>query len=478
MFGVVRRTINQLFRVQSYNSSRTLRDYSASISNILDLEKLAATALGIIKQTLDVEKGFLFLVDPEIGKDDNKVYRLSSVRGSGLASNPGALLADDSPIVSHLFDQHSPLLQYDLDFATEFMIAPLAERKWFSSLALDVYVPIFAKGEWIGLLALGPKPNSRYTDEDLNVLATIGSQTGVALENARLVENLKRLNAQVREAYTFLDKANHDLGKLELTKSNFISIASHELRTPLTVARGYVEMLLDDPSLSEEARQLVQGIHKSTLRQHEIMDTMFDLAQLDTRSMELQSEDVFVTDIVRQVAQGLSRSASEREQEFTLDLPELPVIQADPQSLGKLFHHLLLNAIKFTPNNGRITVTGRQVSPNNHDLPEGGVEIVISDSGVGIDNGYQEVIFTKFYQPEVLLNRHSTGKTKFKGSGLGLGLALSRAIVDAHGGRIWVESPGFDEETCPGSEFHVVLPLRRQGESNTVRIGSAVKLKI
>ena len=208
-------------------------------------------------------------------------------------------------------EERAPLLQYDIDFAPAFMTAPLAERKWLSGLMLDVYVPIFSKGEWIGLIGLGPKPNSRYTDEDLNMLATIASQTGVALENARLVENLKRLNAQVREAYTYLDKANHDLAKLELTKSNFISIASHELRTPLTVARGYAEMLLEEPNLPENVRELVKGIHKSTLRQHEIMDSMFDIAQMDTRSLELQKQDVFVTELIRSVAQELSKSASD-----------------------------------------------------------------------------------------------------------------------------------------------------------------------
>jgi len=478
LFRFFRNLINRWFKLQSYDASQTLREYSASISNILDLEKLVTVATGIITQVLEIDKGFLFLIDPEIGEDGNHVFRLTGMRGGTTAPTISGKLTENSPIVHYLREETSPLLQYDLDFAPAFMEAPLAERKWLSGLMLDVYVPIFSKGEWIGLLGLGPKPNSRYTNEDLNMLATIASQTGVALENARLVENLKRLNAQVREAYTFLDKANHDLAKLELTKSNFISIASHELRTPLTVARGYAEMLLEEPTLPEPVRELVKGIHKSTLRQHEIMDSMFDIAQMDTRSLELQKQDVFVTELIRSVAQELSKSASERSQEFSLDLPQLPSIKADPNTLRKLFFHLMINAVKFTPNGGKITVTGRQLPPNNRDLPEGGVEIIVSDTGVGVDQGYQEVIFTKFYQPGELLNRHSTGKTKFKGSGVGLGLALSRGIVDAHGGRIWVESPGYDEDKCPGSDFHVILPLRSQGESQTVRMGSAVKLKL
>jgi signal transduction histidine kinase len=499
IFSLIRAIVNRLFKLETYDPSQTLREYALSTSNILELDKLAEVAVGLIMEALDIRKGMLFLVDPEIGEEGKKVFRLREVGeqappasdlGEETKENPlatptgrrrksqAATLAEHSPIVRYLREQHQPLLQYDLDFAPDFLDAPLLERKWFSEVGLDVYVPITSKGEWLGLLALGPKPARRYTNEDLNLLSAIASQTGVALENARLVENLKKLNAQVRDAYAFLDKANHDLAKLEMTKSNFISIASHELRTPLTSIKGYTEMLLETPTLGEDVLPFVKGIHKGTVRLHEIMDSMFDVAQMDSRAIELQRQDVFVTELVRSVFQELSKFASERDQELTLDLPQLPSIKADPNSMRKLFYHLVINAIKFTPNKGKVTITGRHVPPNNRDLPEGGVEIVVADTGVGVDKNYQEVIFTKFYQPGELLNRHSTGKTKFKGSGVGLGLALSRGIAEAHGGKIWVDSPGYDEETCPGSEFHVVLPIRSQGESKTVRMGSAVKLKL
>lgn len=478
LFRLVRKLVNRIYRLQNYDPSLTLRNYSSSISNILDLDRLADVAVGMIIQALEIDKGFLFLVDSEIGENGQKLYRMSGARGVGAPPEPGGVLDGESPIVHYFLGEQAPLLQYDIDFAPDFLNAPLAERRWFSSLVLDVYVPIFSKGEWIGLLAFGPKPASRYTTEDLNMLETFASQTAVGLENARLVENLKKLNAQVREAYTSLDLANHDLAKLESTKSNFISIASHELRTPLTVARGYVEMLLEDQSLPAHLRELVEGVHKSILRQHEIMDSMFEIAKLDARSADLETQDVFLTEVIRNVALELSKPAGERCQEILLDLPELPPIRADSDAMRKLFRHLMMNAIKFTPNNGQIQVTGGQIMSNNRDLPEGGVEIVVSDTGVGVDEDLQKIIFTRFYQPGELLNRHSTGKTKFKGSGMGLGLALSKAIVDAHGGRIWVESPGYDDEKYPGSAFHVVLPLRSQGESNTVPMGSPLKMRL
>jgi signal transduction histidine kinase len=478
ILGFARKLVNRQFSLHSYDSSLILRTYNASISNILDLDKLAGIAIATIGQVLKIEKGFLLLVDPEIGPEERKVFRLSGARGMGVFPGQDGVFDAESSIVRFLLEQSAPLLQYDLDFDPRFLDAPHSERKWLRELAMDIYVPIFANGEWIGLLALGPKPGNRYTGEDMNLLVTIASQTGVGLENARLVENLKRLNDQVREAYVSLDEASRKLANLEKTKSNFISIASHELRTPLTVARGYTEMLLEDETLAEDQHVLVIGIYKSLLRQHEIMDSLFDIVLLDSRLLELQRADLLISEIIGSVARELSKSAGERNQEIVLDLPQLPSINADPHSLRKLFHCLMINAIKFTPNNGKIRVTGGQLPPNNHDLPEGGVEIVISDTGVGVDRDYQEIIFTKFSQPGELLNLHSTGKTKFTGSGVGLGLALARGVVDAHGGRIWVESPGYDKEKCPGSDFHVVLPLRSQGESQTIRMSSSVKQKL
>jgi len=119
----------------------------------------------------------------------------------------------------------------------------------------------------------------------------------------------------------------------------------------------------------------------------------------------------------------------------------------------------VINAIKYTPDGGKINITGLTVSPGQMNLPDGGVEVIVADTGIGIAPEYLDLIFTKFYQTGELA-LHSTGRTKFKGAGPGLGLAIARGIVEAHRGKIWAESPGHDEDKCPGSQFHVVLPLR------------------
>jgi signal transduction histidine kinase len=111
-------------------------------------------------------------------------------------------------------------------------------------------------------------------------------------------------------------------------------------------------------------------------------------------------------------------------------------------------------------------------------MPDGALQITVSDTGVGVDPDSREIIFSKFYQPGEL-SKHSTSKTRFKGSGAGLGLALSKGIVEAHGGRIWVESKGYDEVNFPGSKFHVVLPLSnsKNGE-DTRKLGADVNIEL
>ncbi|HNH25826.1 MAG TPA: ATP-binding protein [Anaerolineales bacterium] len=118
-----------------------------------------------------------------------------------------------------------------------------------------------------------------------------------------------------------------------------------------------------------------------------------------------------------------------------------------------------MNAIKFTPDGGQVKVMGRYI--NGSEPPQ--VEVSIKDTGIGVDTSMKDRIFEKFGQTgEVLL--HSSGKTKFKGGGPGLGLAIARGIIQAHGGRIWVDSPGYNETTYPGSTFTISLPAHKEKE--------------
>jgi signal transduction histidine kinase len=239
---------------------------------------------------------------------------------------------------------------------------------------------------------------------------------------------------------------------------------------------GYTEMLMDDITLPANVHEMLKGISRGTQRLHEIMDSMFDIAQIDTRTLKLHLTPVDTAALIKEVSDGLEKSLEERKQTLTIDMPALPMVKADPNLLKKLFQHLLTNAIKFTPNDGGITVSARVITGQNSESPNGGVEYLISDSGVGVDPNLREVIFSKFFQPGEV-DKHSTSKTRFKGSGIGLGLALSKGIVEAHGGRIWVESPGYDEVNFPGSQFHVMLPLSLLHKGEQLIMGTELKFQ-
>lgn len=479
LLSMVRRMVNGWFNLQEFHPSRTLHAYSEQISNILDMQRLAEVAVGLILEAMDVTRGFLFLVDSDSSPGGEKNYRLRAVRNQGERQIKVIPLPSGHAIPKYLMREQRPLLQYDLDLLPFFRSVSQPEREWFNHLEAEVYLPIFSKREWIGLIALGPKlSGTRYTEDDLVTLQALANQTAVALENARLVDNLVQLNTELRQAYRNLDKANRDLERLDQTKSDFISIASHELRTPLTTIIGYTEILLEDTTLPTGIHDMLKNISKGTKRLHEIMDSMFDIAQIDTRTLQLHLVPVDVADLIREVITKLEKSVKERKQSLAMKVPTLPLVKADPNLLMKLFQHVITNAIKFTPNDGRINIEARLITEGNADLPNGGLEIVVSDSGVGVDPEMREIIFSKFYQPGEL-NKHSTSKTRFKGSGAGLGLALSKGIVEAHGGHIWVESKGYDEVNFPGSQFHIILPLGvfDQGEK-TVTMGLEVDYQV
>ncbi len=470
----VANVVTRWMRGDQYDASTTIHQYSENISNILDMDKLANVAVGIMLEAMQLERGFLFLVDAERQVDGKKLYKVRLARSPEEIQIPPVTLEENGIIATYLLREAKPLLQYDLDLLPAFRNASALERNWFSKLQTEVYIPIIAKKQWIGLLAFGAKiSKNRFTKEDLNVLAAHANQTAIALENARLVDNLMSLNQELRGARRALEKNNQELQRIDQAKSDFISIASHELRTPLTVMKGYTEMMMEDSRLDNNLKTMVKKMNEGTMRLHEIMDSMFDVAQIDARSLKPHLQPVDLGKLVYAVCVEQSKTATERGQKITVALPPLPQVKADQNLLKKMFHHLVRNAIKFTPDKGKISIIGHQIPPVIN-LPNGGVEIIISDSGVGVDPNLREIIFTKFYQPGEL-GKHSTSKSRFKGGGAGLGLALSKGIIEAHGGKIWVESAGYDEVNFPGSQFHIILPLEKTENGQSHIMSESIK---
>lgn len=288
----------------------------------------------------------------------------------------------------------------------------------------------------------------------------LNRRTGIRTgdEIGALANTFDEMTSRLQDRTIELEEKNETLRKMDKTKTNFIQISAHELRTPLTLIMGYSQMLEQDLKNNPELQNLAQGILEGAERMTDVVDSMLDVSRIDSNSLVLRKIDTHVNLIIRKVYKEFGSAFEERSISFdTENLEKLPSVCADPEMLQKVFHHLVMNAIKYTPDGGQVKVSGRYV--NGVVPPQ--LEITVCDTGIGVDPGMHEMIFQKFNQTgEVLL--HSSGKTKFKGGGPGLGLAIARGIVHAHGGRIWVESSGHDEEKLPGSKFIVSLPAKKK----------------
>jgi signal transduction histidine kinase len=340
----------------------------------------------------------------------------------------------------------------------------IAEEKAPKTLS-ELLLPLEMGERVLGVLDLQSSRPARFSQEEIPVFQLLADQMAVALENARhyakVIQFNQQLEGMVAERTNELQMAYSHLEQLDKTKSDFITIASHEMLTPLTIITLNAQMFMEEEEIQTDHlyRSWVEGIDKGVTRMREVVETMLDIAKIDSESLTLHKTHLDLHFFLQQISKRFQFSLTERNISLTLaPMPLLPKVAIDSEAMEKVFYHLIINAIKFTPDKGKIVINGRstQLAVNGATVP--GVEIVVADTGVGVASEIQDLIFEKFYQTgEVML--HSSGKTKFKGGGSGLGLAIARGIVVAHNGRIWVESPGHNEELCPGSQFHVVLPV-------------------
>jgi len=273
------------------------------------------------------------------------------------------------------------------------------------------------------------------------------------------LDKAARLEMETRITYISNELMNvqQQLEQLDRTKSSFVSVAAHELKTPLTLIEGYTSMMRDmlDVSGQNQFDSLLIGMNKGVDRLHEIINDMIDVSVIDNDLLALSFQQVTVQHILKLLQIELEDSIQDRKQ--TLRVKKFSGIDtwlyADNERLFQALRNVLVNAIKYTPDGGKIGIDGRT-------LP-GFIEVLVTDTGIGVAPENQTAIFEKFAQLGHA-NLHSSGKTKFKGGGPGLGLPIARGIIEAHGGTIWVESDGYDEEKCPGATFHILIPIRTE----------------
>jgi signal transduction histidine kinase len=345
-------------------------------------------------------------------------------------------LTGESKMMRHLLDEW--MQASDDELATQISFEQYQEQSYVRAMHV------------LRVILLSVAQN-QYSDQDLlRVQGAVEQFINLAIEYiayTEAMENLRRAQRRQREVQEALET-------LDESRANFVSIAAHGLKTPLTLVEGYSQMIKEQLGEDlEDTRPLLAGIDSGTQRMRELIDDLVDVAMIDNKMLSLYYQPMRLVELIEDVVDQFSAQIEGKT--LTLEVEDFEgskqTVFADRERLGQALVEVIDNAIKYTPSNGRVEIGGRS-------LP-GFLEVSVKDTGVGIDPEDHVRIFEQFGK---ISEGERSEDESMASLGSGLGLHLSKGILEAHGGAIWVDSPGYDEVTCPGSIFHLMIPAREE----------------
>lgn len=446
---IIIRTDLELNRTQEeldkkINGLYTLHELGKLISSTLDVQKLFAQITEPLILKLGFEKTMIFLIEEKdkppqckaaIGFDAGHIERIKQAN-------------TERDFLKKVFELGSSVWVKSVESASS------EQRQWLElfSVSSFVIVPVLIKESVEGYIFVGNSTTYNYISEgDIDSLFILSNQLAVALENARLYEELKRshdeLEIRVQERTKELAEANEQLVKLNKMKSDFVSAVSHELRTPLTSIKGYASILSAGRlgEISEIQSEKLNKINNHSDELIKLVNDLLDIARIESGKIGMSIKHASLTEIVISVADLFFPQTDEKKINLRLEIPDDSVmVWMDPSQISRVFINLIGNAMKFTPENGNITI---RVHPG-----EDFINVEISDTGIGISKEDLPKLFDEFYRVDNAINAEKKGT--------GLGLPLVKKIIEAHRGKIWVTS-----EIGKGTTFHFTLSVKEIEDS-------------
>jgi signal transduction histidine kinase len=414
----------------------TLYTLANQVTTVLDLDRILETTVTIIHRALDCQGCCLYLHNPQTGD-------LTLKASSGWA-------AADLEVINHVSRQvlrkRQPVNLTDIKapkitpkkptVASPVDIPMSAEGETIkesgTSIRSLLVVPLITQNTLIGTLSIDDRAFEAFGPSEGRLLTIAAAQVSVAIENARLLCNLRNRAMQ-------LEQAIEELRELHRLETEFIQNVSHELRTPLTFVKSYVQLILEEAmgEINPDLRRTLTIVDDRTDAIIRLVNDVICLARVEMGQFEFRP--VSLAEVAARSAEGATMTAKESGVRIELQVADdLPLVPADPGRLGQVLDNLLGNAIKFSPSGSTITVRVRRDSTF--------VRTEVEDQGIGIPADKLDRIFDRFYQVD--------GSTTQRFGGTGLGLAIVKAIVESHGGHVAVES-----EVAVGSIFSFALPI-------------------
>ena len=406
---------------QEIHRLNRLVECSVVINSTLELRSLLAVIMDYAAEITGAESASVMLFD----RNTNQLHFVAATSTSTVAKDllniPVPL---EGSIAGLILRENRPISLDDMNEAP-IRFRQTDDESGFVTRSL-IGVPMRYKDQPMGVLEAVNKKEGQWKDSDLRSLLILASQAAVAIENARLVQQLQ--------------KAYNELNQIDKLKNDFIAIASHELRTPLSVILGYATFLQEEAQ--GEASEHAAHVLNSAIRMRDLIQDLTQLRYLKTGETELAPEHLPLASLFQAAQQDVESLANAKGHMLRVEKPDMNlVVVVDRIKLGTVLTNLLNNAIKFTPPGGKITLSYMR-KPQS-------VWITVKDTGIGIPSDQLTRVFEEFHQVEDHMTRRH--------GGMGLGLAIAKALVEAHGGRIWAESEGVNR----GSTFIINLPLGR-----------------
>jgi signal transduction histidine kinase len=454
--------VDRFFFRERYDSTQMLQRLSQSAAELIKLDDLTNMILKEVTDTIHIQTAAFFLKNDKSG-----VFRLTAQNGN---DNRGAnFFRKDHPIMNWLEKNKKPLTHSDIEMQPQFKSLWGREKDDLEHLAAELFIPVSAKNELVGVFVLGPKRSElQYSSDDVITLTTVANQTAMAIENARLFWQLEgmvealsvahdELELRVQERTSQLASANEALQAenaerlraeeaiqryaKELERSNkelqqFAYVASHDLQEPLRMVASFLQLLERRyaEKLDQNAKDYIYYAVDGAKRMQTLILDLLEYSRVGTRGKSFAKIDL--NEVVQQVQSNLKVAIHENKAKIIYK--SLPRVFGDDTQLIQVFQNLIGNAIKFhgsqTP---EIRVSSRRKNGN--------YEIMVRDNGIGIDPRYADRIFLIFQR---LHNREEY-------PGNGIGLAICKRIVERHGGTIWVES-----QAEQGATFHFTIPTK------------------
>ncbi len=416
---------------QRLHEMSVLNRVTSAFTPTLDFPVLMRVVMEQVMDLMKVEAGSLLL------REDTGELTFAVVLGERRELLQGLQIAAEEGIAGWVASTGEPLILPDV--TKHPLFSSRVDALSGSETRSMVCVPVKTAEKVLGVIQLINRiDQTPFGEGDLALLSAIANHAATALENARLHDQLIQTNQQLLE--------------VDIQKSKFLSQLSQEVRTPLTGILGYAELLQDKRvgPLSTRQQQYLQHIHTSAQHILKMANDLLDLAQVDAGQRMFFSEEFSPLVILEEMNALMAPQAADKAIKFAVHAePRLPPVRGDLHQFRQILLNLVSNAIKFTSENGEVTVTARARTP-------GRLAVSVTDTGIGIRQEERERIFEPFARGGNAVARRIPG--------VGLGLTLAKRLIELQGGEIWVESEGENR----GSTFTFTLPVTPSTVSSSI----------